>query len=172
MLVANSPILHLSRYLLEQDVSTSWRCIHFFISVLSTTKSNHSFYGSWAFCGQAKTHFWNMLHNWGKNSPVHHGWHLFSNTQASFMACLLSCSMDSGEGSDKMDLNWLFIMVSIFGCHFQVFHYVLAVQTYEHLSCVWWISRIFCCFRVWPPLRLEILCCFCMTNMPLVLVFI
>ena len=34
--------------------------------------------------------------------------------EASFMACLLSCSRDSAEGSEKTDLNWSFSMVAFF----------------------------------------------------------
>ena len=34
--------------------------------------------------------------------------------EASFMACLLSCSKDNWEGSKKTDLNWLFSMVVFF----------------------------------------------------------
>ena len=48
--------------------------------------------------------------------------------EASFMACLLSCSWDSGEGFEKTDLNWSFSMVVSFFCRFPVFHYFLVVQ--------------------------------------------
>ena len=34
--------------------------------------------------------------------------------EASFMACLLSCSRDSGDGAEKTDLNWSFSMMVAF----------------------------------------------------------
>ena len=34
--------------------------------------------------------------------------------EASFIACLLICSRDSGEGSEKTNLNWSFSMVAFF----------------------------------------------------------
>ena len=41
--------------------------------------------------------------------------------EASFMACLPSCSRDSAEGSAKTDLNWSFSMVVFFLLSFSNF---------------------------------------------------
>ena len=52
------------------------------------------------------------------------GVHLGTLGEASFMACLLSCSRDSREGSEKTDLNWWLSLC----CHFPDSHYFLVVQ--------------------------------------------
>ena len=89
------------------------------------------------------------------------------------MACLLSCSRHSEEGSEKTDLNWSFSMVAFFLLSFSSFPLCFngATPCVCDPFCVLWISRIGCCFLVWPHFHLEILCCLCKTNMPKVFVF-
>ena len=48
--------------------------------------------------------------------------------EASFMGCFLSWSRDSGGGSEKTDLNWLFSMVAFFLLPFSSFPLLLVVQ--------------------------------------------
>ena len=75
--------------------------------------------------------------------------------EASFIACLLRCSRDSGEGYERTALNWSFSMVALFLLSLSSFLLLFSCAT-TCVSCslCWWISRIFCCilyglFFIW-----------------------